>query len=518
VPTLSLAGDGPTAVDMFAGIGGATIGLAAGGFDVRAAWETDPVASYAYRVNHTEGTDIAQFGDATDVRPDRVPNDLDLLFGATVSGFSSSGGSIEDDPRNQLAFCVPEWADAVAPKVVVVENVVGLQDLHGPTHSALVDVLADAGDGYTVATVRLDAADYNVPQARERVFLVAVREDCPTPDQWEPPVVTAPAPTRTLTGTSLPEYDTAGDALDELPAPIASAPPADDPVHETIEAVQPGAGEWGRHRVDPHTVAGHREVGGTIVSVPPNHVAPDHAEETRAKYAEWALGYCGSRTTDRRLHPDQPAPTMTVSDGVQPIHYQGRSPSTPGEPVDDVRRLTVREVARLQTFPDMVTFAGTRVEQYRQAANAAAPESRGTPHGPSPRSGARTRSAHCVGYYNIVTNDTPHFVCNLFSHSKYYTDRQRTPRHAKAQVTTTMLQAISMTSIRLTSGSVRLTLPKALATAISIHDRDVLRTEFRVRCDRTGSDGPGSISCSATASTTTRPAPCRPSCSTPPGR
>jgi len=73
VPTLSLPGDGPTAVDMFAGIGGATIGLAAGGFDVRAAWETDPVASYAYRVNHTEGTDIAQFGDATDVRPDRVP-------------------------------------------------------------------------------------------------------------------------------------------------------------------------------------------------------------------------------------------------------------------------------------------------------------------------------------------------------------------------------------------------------------------------------------------------------------
>jgi len=179
-----------------------------------------------------------------------------------VSGFSSSGGSIEDDPRNQLAFCVPEWADAVAPKVVVVENVVGLQDLHGPTHSALVDVLADAGDGYTVATVRLDAADYNVPQARERVFLVAVREDCPTPDQWEPPVVTAPAPTRTLTGTSLPEYDTAGDALDELPAPIASAPPADDPVHETIEAVQPGAGEWGRHRVDPHTVAGHRRSAG----------------------------------------------------------------------------------------------------------------------------------------------------------------------------------------------------------------------------------------------------------------
>ena len=374
MPTLSLPEDGPTAVDMFAGIGGATIGLAAAGFDVRAAWETDPVASYAYRVNHTEGTDIAQFGDATDIRPDRVPDGLDLLFaGPPCQGYSSAGGDVEDDPRNQLVFCVPEWADAVEPAIVVVENVVGLQDLHGPTHSALIDALADAGDGYTVATVRVDAADYNVPQARERVFLVAVREDWPTPDQWEPPVVTAPAPTRTLTGNTVLGYDTAGDALDSLPAPIASVPPADDPVHETIEAVQPGVDEWGRHRVDPHTVAGHREVDGTIVAVPPNHVAPDHADSTRKKYAEWKLGYSGERTTDRRLHPEEPAPTMTVSDGTAPVSHVGQSPSTPDEPVDDVRRLTVREVARLQTFPDLVTFAGTRVEQYRQAANTVPP-------------------------------------------------------------------------------------------------------------------------------------------------
>jgi len=146
-------------------------------------------------------------------------------------------------------------------------------------------------------------------------------------------------------------YDTAGDALDELPAPIASAPPADDPVHETIEAVQPGAGEWGRHRVDPHTVAGHREVGGTIVSVPPNHVAPDHAEETRAKYAEWALGYCGESDNGSAVAP---RPTGADDDSFG----RGSANSLSGtvaldarRAVDDVRRLTVREVARLQTFP-----------------------------------------------------------------------------------------------------------------------------------------------------------------------
>ncbi|WP_157884865.1 hypothetical protein [Halorubrum aethiopicum] len=87
--------------------------------------------------------------------------------------------------------------------------------------------------------------------------------------------------------------------------------------------------------------------------------------------------------------------------------------------------------------------------------------------------------------------DTSRFICNLFSHSKYYTGGLRTPKYAKAQVTTAMLQEIHMTSIRLVSGSVRLTLPKPLATSTSIHDRDALRTAFQVRCDRTGSDGLG---------------------------
>jgi len=250
-----------------------------------------------------------------------------------VSGFSSSGGSIEDDPRNQLAFCVPGVGRRGRAEGRRCRERRRAKDLlHGPTHSALVDVLADAGDGYTVATVRLDAADYNVPQARERAFFVAVREDCPTPDQWEPPVVVAPAPTRTLTGTSLPEYDTAGDALDE---PVPRQSPGAARRRSSPRDDRGGPARRRRVGTAPRRPSHRgRAPGGrrTIVSVPPNHVAPDHAEETRAKYAEWALGYCGSRTTDRRLHPDQPAPTMTVSDGVQPIHYQGRSPRRPASP------------------------------------------------------------------------------------------------------------------------------------------------------------------------------------------
>ena len=86
--------------------------------------------------------------------------------------------------------------------------------------------------------------------------------------------------------------------------------------------------------------------------------------------ADFPLGYSGSSTTKRRLDPVKPAPTMTVSDGTPPVHYVWRSPSTPDAPLADVRRLTVRECARLQTFPDHWCFAGTKAERFRQVCNA----------------------------------------------------------------------------------------------------------------------------------------------------
>ncbi len=105
--------------------------------------------------------------------------------------------------------------------------------------------------------------------------------------------------------------------------------------------------------------------------MPPNHVAPDHRPETREKYAEWELGCCKNETT-RRLHPDRPAPTMTVSQGTPPLHYIGAAPGN-DEPVEEVRRLTVREVARLQRFPDWFCFPGTKQHQFQQVGNAVPP-------------------------------------------------------------------------------------------------------------------------------------------------
>jgi len=181
-------------------------------------------------------------------------------------------------------------------------------------------------------------------------FFVAVREDCPTPDQWNRPWLQHRRRRGRSRGLRCRSTTPRATRSTVSPAPIARRRPP------TIQSTRrsrrsspaPASGDGTASTTHRGRAPGGRRDDRPV---PPNHVAPDHAEETRAKYAEWALGYCGSRTTDRRLHPDQPAPTMTVSGRGSANSLSGRSPSTPGEPVDDVRRLTVREVARLQTFP-----------------------------------------------------------------------------------------------------------------------------------------------------------------------
>lgn len=382
----------PTAIDLCAGCGAASFGLQNVGYNVRAAFEIDPAARYTYQVHVGDHDDMAVLGhDVTDVRPELIEDDIRLVFtGPPCQPFSEAAGEIvTDDERQFVAFAIPEWVAALQPEAAIIENVGGLERNHPDAHGKILDDLEDAG--YQVETASLLAADYRVPQTRERVFIIAVRNDRAPPTKWEPPTVRSDDPDQ-LTfdqfGTNPEEgpkgYRTAGEALGDLPQPLPPMRPKDDPVHSVSpydeNRVRPhSCGEWLSREeyhgdfdaLGPDFRAGGAQAGKAML-MPPNHVESNHRVSTREKYAQWVLGYCGDSTTDRRLHPDEPAPTMTVSNGTPPVHYVGAAPGVDA-PVEDVRRLTVREVARLQTFPDHWCFAGLRAEQFRQAANAVPP-------------------------------------------------------------------------------------------------------------------------------------------------
>lgn len=368
--------DAPTAIDLFAGCGGFTYGLINSGFRVKAAWEKATPEFGTYHQHHCQANDIALFRDATDVDASKAPDDLALLAGGPpCQGLSSNQGETNSaDPRNQLLFTMVEWAEATNPKLIAIENVTGLRTRHSELLDALTGDLEDLG--YEVGVVSLNAASYGVPQTRERLFVLGVRNDLSPPDQWEPPRVCNEGQQRLgdLGESGWPaSYVTVEEAIGDLPTPLKPASPDEDPIHHTL-AERPGLedNQLTRARVDPNTISGFITRDGEERWMPTNHVAQDHGSDHREKMAGYPLGQTGPPTTARRLHPDEPAPTMTNSSGTPPVHYEGAAPSHGGD-VADVRRLTVRECARIQTFLDEYTFAGTRGEQYRMVCNAVPP-------------------------------------------------------------------------------------------------------------------------------------------------
>jgi DNA (cytosine-5)-methyltransferase 1 len=266
-----------------------------------------------------------------------------------------------------------DWAEVTNPKLILIENVTGLKTIHEELLSALVDDLEDLG--YRVQPVTLNSVHYGVPQKRERLFVIAIREDLSPPTRWEPPRICNEGQQQLgdVGGSWPASYETAENALGDLPEPLDPAKPADDPIHHTL-AERPYVEDNAttRVRVDPQTMSAPVTRNGEEQWIPPNHMKQDHGRDHQEKMADYALGQTGPPTTARRLDLDEPAPTMTNSSGTPPVHYRGAAPQQEGA-IEDVRRLTVRECARLQTFLDSYTFAGTRTEQYRMVCNAVPP-------------------------------------------------------------------------------------------------------------------------------------------------
>lgn len=174
------ASDAPTVVSLFAGCGGSSLGYSMAGYRELLAVEWEDHAAAMFRLNFP---DIPLFhGDVTDLDPASLglaPGELDVLDGSPpCQGFSTAGSRNYTDERNDLFRQYVRLLDAWQPRTFVMENVSGL--VKGKMKLKFVEMLTAlkaAGPGYRVVVKLLDASRFRVPQARQRLIFIGLRND-----------------------------------------------------------------------------------------------------------------------------------------------------------------------------------------------------------------------------------------------------------------------------------------------------------------------------------------------------
>lgn len=176
------APDAPTVISTFAGCGGSSLGYSMAGFRELLAVEWDQNAVDTFRLNFPEVPvyhgDIAALSvDDCLARTGLQPGELDVFDGSPpCQGFSTAGKRILDDPRNQLFREYVRLLRGLQPKVFVMENVSGM--VKGKMKLIFADILRELkASGYTVSARLMNAMYFNVPQSRERMIFIGVRND-----------------------------------------------------------------------------------------------------------------------------------------------------------------------------------------------------------------------------------------------------------------------------------------------------------------------------------------------------
>ena len=162
------------AIDLFAGIGGMRLGFEQGDFEIVYSNDIDPFACITYRTNFGEIDER----DVRLVNLEMLPEFDVLLAGFPCQPFSMIGKRDGlDDPRGQLFNEVVKFLDVKKPRAFVLENVKNLlKHNKGATYSFIKSALQNAGGGYTVFESVLDSKNFGVPQHRERVYIVGIKE------------------------------------------------------------------------------------------------------------------------------------------------------------------------------------------------------------------------------------------------------------------------------------------------------------------------------------------------------
>jgi len=319
-------GAGFSAVSLFSGCGGFSLGFSAVGFHLKGFLEIDGAVRQIYKDNFPNsrelGSDIEQLDETTLHQLAGSLGVVDVLIGGPpCQGFSLAGKRRVDDQRNTLFKHYLRFVDSIRPKLAIMENVRLLTSMRNLSGGLIKDdILREfSAHGYAVRLFKVNAKDYGVPQHRDRVLFVAVRHDL----GLEPSI---PAPTHGTVAdlfTRLKPVRTFGDACSDL-AYLESGDSSADPMHKAV-----------RHP---------KHVIEWLWDVPEGSSAHENEDPTKRPPS-------GYNTTYKRQVWSEPAATVQTTfgmiSGCRNVH-----------PIA-TRSLTMREAARLQSFPDSFSFRGS---------------------------------------------------------------------------------------------------------------------------------------------------------------
>lgn len=378
-----------TFIDLFAGCGGLSEGFYKQGFKALAHVEIDHTACETLKTRmkyygyNSVDRDVLELDITRDDVTECIDNAVDgqnvdvIIGGPPCQSFSSLGrakdeNGMKNDPRNYLFESYVKILNYYRPKFFVFENVTGILTAKINNKHIINTIIEKLSENYKVTTKPgahvLNSANYGVPQIRKRVILIGVRKDISidVEDVYNSIIKTHYDPEMSENEMiGLEKYVTVRDAIEELPSLL------------------PGEGEkeiqfeYKKNNVFLKRIASKK-------NVLMDHIARNHNDKDIERYREMSKNHWTfQELLDNRkdlCHEKQRVfgnsyavqwwdlPSKTIiahlyKDGNQFIHPDYKQ----------ARTLTVREVARLQSFPDDFVFKGSRTDQYKQIGNAVPP-------------------------------------------------------------------------------------------------------------------------------------------------
>lgn len=366
----------PIAVDLFAGAGGMTLGFEQAGFDVLASVEIDPIHCATHEFNFPMCSvlckDVSELTGSEIRKKSAIGRrEIDVVIsGSPCQGFSLMGKRDVDDPRNSLIFHFQRLVLELKPKFFVMENVPGIvAGEHKELLNLLISSFLEAGYQVEEKYQVLNAAHYGVPQARKRLFLIGSKEGYELPKYPQP---TTFLPKKKLPKrykkVNLPAVPTVWDAIGDLPE-----------VEKYSELLHRDwvMAEYGDCSSDyasllrgfddfENDYAYDREYDRQILS---SSRRTKHSPECMERFAAAKHGEKEPITRFYKLHPDGVCNTLRAGTDRARGAYTSPRPIHPIAP----RCITVREAARLHSYPDWFRFHVTKWHGFRQVGNSVPP-------------------------------------------------------------------------------------------------------------------------------------------------